>query len=185
MRKSETLIALVSLVLFLNSGIAYSQGPPVATPEHKALAREVGEWKAESRFWPTPGSEPLESEGTEKCSLLGELWMVSEYKGLMFGTEYKGLGTLGYDPIAKKYVGTYIDSMMPFLNTMEGEYDVQTHTLTMVTTGRNPMTGKIETSKAVTRYIDDDTKVFEMHAAVPGKEGEYVKQLEIRYKRIK
>ena len=185
MRRSESLIALVSLVLFLNSGIAYSQGPIEPTPQHKAMAREVGEWEAKAKMWMAPDGEPMETKATEKCSMLGGFWLMTEYKSEIAGIAYKGMGTLGYDPFAKKYIGNWVDSMSPILSTMEGDYDVETHTLTMMSTARNPMTGETQTSKLITRYVGNDTKEFELHAPVPGKEGEYWKQMEVVYKRVK
>jgi hypothetical protein len=47
------------------------------------------------------------------------------------------------------------------------------------------MTGKPETAKNVTRYIDDNTKVFEMYMPVEGQEGQWWKMMEIKYTRRK
>lgn len=183
MKTKQFLVVLTVVVLGAGTPQCSAQGLPQPTPEHKAMAREAGNWKAVSKLWLTPETEPMISEASESNALLGELWLLSEYEGNVMGMPFKGMGTMGYDPVKKKYVGTWVDTINPHLQTMEGEYDVATHTLTMYSTGRDVMTSEEKTSKLVSRYLDDNSKVFEMHALVPGKTDEYWKQMEVTYKR--
>ena len=175
-------VALVSL-----AGAAGAQEPPLLTPtqQHEEMAREVGVWDAESTMWMTPDAEPVASKGVETNRMVGKMWLISEYEGDMMGQKFTGHAQLGYDPLKKKYVGTWIDSIGPFMFTLEGDYDVATHTITMMMTGIGAMTGKHETAKNITRYIDYDTKVFEMHMPVEGQDGKWWKMMEIKYKRRK
>jgi hypothetical protein len=92
---------------------------------------------------------------------------------------------LGYDPIKKKYVGTWIDTISPFLQTMEGTYDEKTKTSTMMATGVDMATGKESKSKMVTRHVSADERVFEMMMPVEGKENEWWKMMEVKYTRRK
>ncbi len=183
MKKMNGLLIAACFALAAGPVVCSAQGLPGPTPEHKAMAREEGTWKAESKFWLTPETEPMVSEATESNKMFGELWLLSKYEGNVMGMPFKGMGTMGYDPVKKKYVGTWVDTMNPHMQTMEGEYDVETHTLTMYSTGIDVMTGEEKTSKLVSRYLDNDNKVFEMHALVPGETDQYWKQMEVTYKR--
>ena len=56
----------------------------------------------------------MESKGIEKNELLkGGLWLISRFEGEVVGTPFTGIGTFGYDPAEKKYVGTWVDTMTP------------------------------------------------------------------------
>jgi len=176
-------IALV--VVLVGVGIAYAQeGTPIptATDEHKLLQKDVGAWDAEMSLFIEPGAAPMVSQGTEKNELLpGGLWLISRFEGSIAGMPFSGVGTSGYDPVEKQYVGTWVDSTTPHIQMMRGDYDAETETLTGVGEGRDPETGEIVKYRVVSKYIDDDTRTFEMHA--PNEDGEYWKMMEIRYKR--
>jgi len=169
---------LVSVV----GSVAYAQ---MATPttEHKNMAREAGVWDASLQMWMAPDAPPMPSKGVETNKMMGDFWMVSDFQSEMGGMKFIGRGQHGYDPVKKKYVGTWIDSMSPYLSTLEGDYDAETHTLTLMATGRNMMTGEVEKSKMVSKFIDENTKVFEIFMPVEGEEGKWWKSLQIDYKR--
>src|SRR5262249_52422264 len=90
-------------------------GPPLPKPtaEHKVLAQEAGAWDGTIKmFMAGPDAPPSVSKGVETNTLgLGGFWMLSEFKGEFGGMPFEGRGTFGYDPVKKKYVGTWIDSM--------------------------------------------------------------------------
>ena len=181
---------LMSLVVLSSAAVAVAvaqegQPPemPKPSPEHEQMAREAGEWNAEITLWHTPGDEPAKSKGTETNTMFGKFWMLSEFKSDFGGMEYTGRGQFGYDPVAKKCVGTWIDTWTPFVQNMEGSYDEKTHTLTMTSKYYDMMAGKEVTGKNVTTYIDDNTKKFEMYA--PGPDGKEYKMMEVMYTRKK
>ncbi len=185
MTRKITRLQTVSLALFLaltTSGLASAQG---ATAEHLALASEVGVWDAQSKFWMAPDSPPMVSKAIETNTMLGGMWLISEFKGDMVGMPFLGRGQFGYDPVTKKFVGTWIDSMNPHLSVMEGSMDESNKRLTMLSQGRDARTGKESISKMVTTYVDADHKTFEMFGPVDGKEGEWWKMMEINYTRKK
>jgi hypothetical protein len=186
MKTSRMLLAL-SLALFARGAVAQEQASPLMTPTkaHEEMARDVGVWDAESTTWMTPDAEPMTSKGVETNKLLGKMWLISEFQGEFGGEEFHGHAQVGYDPLKKKYIGTWADTISPFLYTLEGEYDVATHTLTMMMNGTSAMTGKPETAKNVTRYTDEDHKVFEMYMPVEGQDGKWWKMMEIKYTRRK
>jgi len=172
-----TLLALGSAVL------AQDQPPaPGPTAEHDLLKKDLGTWDATVRFWPQPDAEPLESKGVEQNELLpGGLWRVSHFEGDFGGTKFVGVGTFGYDPVEKKYIGTWVDSMSPYLMIVKSDYDAATETLTGTGEGRDLLTGKPSISKHISHYPDKDTRTFEIQ--MPGEDGKLRKVMDIEYKR--
>jgi hypothetical protein len=152
------------------------------TEEHKLLQKDVGTWDATVKIFVKEGAEPIESKGTEKNELLpGGLWLVSRFEGEAAGMPFTGVGTTGYDPIEKKYVGTWVDSMTPHLMITKGDYDADTKTFTATAESRDPESKEIYHAKLIARYNDDGTRTFELH--MPGENGKHWKMMEIHYKR--
>jgi len=174
--------ALLVAVAICFSATAKAQFPQ-ASDEHQQLAHEVGTWDATTKMWPTPDAQPIPGKAVETNTMLGKLWIVSEFKGDMMGMAYVGRGQYGFDPIKKKYVGTWIDSMSPHLSIMAGTLD--DGTLTMMSKGIDAATGKEQTTKMVSTYEDDDHRTFTMFAPHPEKKGEWWKMLEVKYTRRK
>jgi hypothetical protein len=181
---SSWLACVVAIALLaISSRTSAQDAPPMPGPtkEHELLKNGVGTWDATIKMSPQPGAEPMVSKGVEKNELIGGMWLVSRFEGEMMGMPFSGAGTFGYDPVEKKYVGTWVDSMSPHMLTIKGDYDSATKTMTEMAEGRDPMTGQITTSKLISRQVDDDTRTFEFYA--PGADGQFQKMMEIEYKR--
>ncbi len=162
------------------------EGPPVPKPtaEHERLAKDVGTWDATIKSWMQgPDSEPLVSQGVEVVKLMpGGLWTHSEFDGKFGDQEFHGCGQSGYNARKGKYVGTWVDSMSTEIMMMEGEYDPATHTVTFYAKGTDP-SGKPYESKLTSKHDGDDTRVFTMAMKSDETKGEYMKIMEITYKR--
>ena len=177
----KKLIGLCLMVILANATTVCGQAP-AAGDEHEVLKKDVGVWIAKTKMWQGPG-EPLESEGVETNRMVGEFWLVSDFEGEFGGMPFVGHGTMGYDPKAKKYVGTWIDNFSPHGTQMSGTYDKKTNTFTAEGTGLDPLGNPMKT-KNVTVYKDDGTRVMTMYAQLPGAE-EMTKSLEITYEKKK
>lgn len=174
-------IVLVLVVL----GPARSQDSfPKATAEHERLKEEVGTWDASLRSWMQgPGAEPTVSTGVETVKLMpGGFWILAEFDGKFGDIPFSGAGHTGYDPLKKKYVGTWVDSMSPSMLITEGDYDPATKTLTMHAKGKEP-SGKDYEARMVSTHKDKNTRVFSMSMKSDDAGGEFVKMLEITYTR--
>jgi len=157
---------------------------PQPTKEHQLLQRDVGVWDAEMKIWMQgPDSEPLVTKGVERNRAVGSLWVVSNFEGELGGQPFQGHGQAGYDPLKKKFVGTWIDTMSPHLSHMEGTYDEASQELTSLMTGIDPATNQEMKSKSVTKYIDKDTRLFTMYMETPGTGDGWTKMMEVSYKR--
>ena len=95
--------------------------------------------------------------------------------------KFEGRGQFGYDPLKKKYVGTWIDSMSPTLSVLEGTYDAKTKTMTYVGDGVDPTTKSKFTQKMVTTTKDDGTRVFTLYVKSDETGGKEARMMEITY----
>ena len=149
---------------------------PEVTKQHEMLKKEIGVWDAELKMWMAgPDAEPMVMPAVEKNRMMGDLWVMSEFESGPF----QGFGQVGYDPVKKKFVGTWVDNMTPHLSMMEGNHD-DNGNLVMYSEGYNPQTKEMEKTKTVSRSISDDEKDFVVYKKVGD---EWVKSMEIKYKR--
>ena len=179
-----TMVLATGLALVIRFGAAQAQfEPPKPGPEHKALEPLVGTWQAKVKLWLDPTKGPTESEGVMKRNfIMGGLFLEEKYEGKFFGTDFKGVGTTGYDPSKKKYVSTWIDTMSPTITISEGTYDAKTKTLTATMEEVDP-SGKKMKGRDVIKIVDDDHQVQEMYRTPEG--GKEFKVMEIHYSRQK
>src|SRR5215213_3602037 len=108
----------------------------VPRPEHQWLEKLVGEWTYETVAMMEPGQPPTQLAGSESVRSLGGLWTVAEGQGEMpGGGSMTSIMTLGYDPQSKRYVGTWIGSVMPYLWIYDGALDPSGRVLTLDANG--------------------------------------------------
>jgi hypothetical protein len=153
--------------------------------EHKWLQKLVGEWRFEVDAMMEPGKPHEKFTGTESVRSLGGLWTVAEGKGEMPGF---GLATtimtLGYDPQKKRYVGTWVGSMMTNLWLYDGSLDADERVLTLEAEGPT-MTdpGKMAKFRDVIEFKSDDHRVMTSHAL--GDDGKWQHFMTANYWRKK
>ena len=154
---------------------------PKPGPEQAILKRDEGIWDARVEMhMGSPGAPPEVTTGVETNTLVGGLWLVSDFKGTMGEQPFHGHGTFGYDTSKKKYVGIWVDSMSTTLAHSEGNYDAATSTLTMMGEGVGE-DGKPMRFREVVKWTDPNNKVFTMY--MPGPDGREVPGMTITYKR--
>lgn len=115
--------------------------------------------------------------------MTGGLWVLSKFNGDFGGMKFEGHGQFGYDPVKKKYIGSWIDSLSPTISVLEGEYDSKTRTMTYVGEGVAPE-GIKYTQKMVTTTKDDGTRVFTLYMKFDGTKDD-VKFMEVTYRKRK
>jgi hypothetical protein len=116
--------------------------------------------------------------------MTGGMWVLSRFEGSFGAAKFEGRGQFGFDPVKKKYVGTWIDSMSTILSVLEGEYDAKTKTMTYVGDGYDPDRKAKFTQKMVTTMKDDGTRVFTLYMKYEGEQAE-TKFMEITYTKRK
>jgi hypothetical protein len=159
----------------------------VCTPNanHQKLARFVGKWETESGMSMELGAEPVKTKGSAEIEWLYEgRWLIERSEGSMMGMPMKTVTISGYDNFKKKYVSTVVNSTTTGLLHAEGNFDASGKNLITYGLMDEPMTGEHDkTVRYVTRFLDADTFVFEVHDLAIGEKDNKV--IEVTYKRKK
>ena len=168
---------LTMVVISLSSSV-FAQQPPQPTKQHEILKKDVGTWTGTMKmFLAGPDGDPIVMPIKETNTMMSPgLWLVSKFESGPF----QGRGQFGYDPLKKKYVGTWIDNMTPHLSVMVGEFDADKGVMTMFSEVVDPTTGTTKKTKSVSRFDGDDKRNFVMYSKT---DGNWVKSFEINYQR--
>lgn len=144
----------------------------VATPgeHHDYLKPLAGSWRTVAKMWTAPDQMQISEGDCETEWVMGGRYLKEVCTGTMQGQPFSGMGLSGYDNMGKKYVGSWIDTMGTGILNWEGSLDSTRKVLTSTTTVMNPMTGKKDKVKMVTKIIDKDKHVFSMYGIHDGKE---------------
>jgi|SRR5689334_5433508 len=147
-------------------------------PEHKLLARMVGDWTFTNKMWMDPSAPPAEGSGTMHAEMiLDGRYLQSVWKGNFMGMPFEGHGTEGYDNMTKKHVSSWVDNMgtgiMYSTGTCEQGGKVCTSTSEMI----DPMSGVMTASRSVVTWTSDKSFTMEMYMKPAG--GTETKGMEI------
>jgi hypothetical protein len=153
--------------------------------EHQWLYKLVGEWMYEAEASMEPGKPPEKSGGTESVRSLGGLWILAEGQGEMpGGAPATMIMTLGYDPLRKRYVGTWIGSMMTHLWVYDGALDAAERVLTLDAEGPSMAgDGKMAKYRDVIEIKSDDHRLLTSHLL--GDDGKWSQFMTASYRRKK
>jgi hypothetical protein len=143
------------------------------SPEKAYLKALVGEWDADVEFG---GGK---SKGSQSSRMLGDLWMLADFKSDFGGQAFSGHSVSGYDQNKKKFVGIWVDTMESGIMHTEGTLDSSGKVLTEI--GEGMSMGQKTKHKMVTELKDKDTIVFKMYMTETDKEP----MMTITYKRKK
>ena len=170
----KSTVSLFALTLLIPA--ASAQDTPSLSPEHAVLKRNLGTRTGIMKLWVSPDADPIEMPVTEKVSsILGGFWAEAEFES----GPYKGKGVTGYDPIKKKFVGTWSSNVSPHLIMMEGTLNDSKDELTMHFTEVNPADGTSTAMKSVTTFTPGKPETFAMYRKADGK---WQKQFVVTYK---
>ena len=159
---------------------------PEPQKEHQWLEKLVGEWVIEGDMTTEPDKPPM--EWTESVRSLDGLWILAEGKGEMpeGGGPVTTMMTLGYDPQRKRFVGTWIGSMMTHLWVYDGALDAAQNALTLESEGPSMAPdagGKLMKYKDVIELKSDDHRVMTSHML--GDDGNWQQFMTANYRRKK
>jgi len=141
-----------------------------AQEQHQWLRRLRGEWSYESTALMGNFDAPEKVFGVESVRSLGEFWVVAGgHGGLPGGGEASTVMALGFDPLKKRFVGTWVGSMMTWLWVYDGTLDADGQVLTLDTQGPSlGDAGKLSRYRDVIEWLDDDHRVLTSHALHDG-----------------
>jgi hypothetical protein len=153
---------------------------PEALQEHRWLRQLVGEWTFEGEATMGPDQTPEAFKGVERVRQLGDVWFLAEGAGEGGGS--MSVATLGYDPQKKRFVGTFIASMMPHLWIYDGSLDAAERVLTLETEGPS-MAGDGTTSKYKDVIEVESADRRSMSSHMQGGDGAWTQVMRMSYRR--
>ena len=141
-----------------------SQPEPMKVEPHKEhawLQRLVGEWTYEGDCDAGPDNPRERFTGTESMRSIGSLWVAGEGRGEMpGGGDATTLVMLGFNPQTKRFVGSWVGSMMAHMWVYDGWLDETGRVLTLESEGPDmTVPGKTSTYRDVVEMVDDDHRV--------------------------
>jgi len=199
-RKKSWFVTTLACAALILSGHGWSGGEPSADQAameemmaaqkaagepgkpHLFLERLAGRWEAKIKAWMGPG-EPVEGRGVAMNEMIfGGRFLRMEYKGEMMGETYVGLGLDGYDNVAQKYTGVWLDSMSTSIYRSEGECAQPCMARTMHGVHTDPLSGRTVKSRTLTKIVAPDEYTYKTWEE--NEQGEEVKTMEIVFRKI-
>jgi hypothetical protein len=161
------------------------EAPPIEQPqtEHKWLRRLLGEWTYKTTAVAQAGQPAQDVTGIESVRPIGYLWVAAESQGDMPGAgPMTAVMTLGYNPATKRFVGTWIGSVMTHLWVYDGELDPSGRVLTLTSEGPSMENdGTMSTYQDVIEFKSDDHRM--LTSRVRGKDGVWQQFMSVEYRR--
>jgi len=157
---------------------------PTPTVEHKWLDQMLGTWQAEYECSMGPDQPPGKFAAVEVVRSIGGLWIQAEAESENpGGGKSQNIITLGYDPQQKRFVGTFISSMMTHLWIYKGSLDAAGKVLTLDAEGPS------FDGQGMAQYQDIFTAIDENHrtlsSQVLGKDGQWTHFMSGKFTRQK
>ena len=149
-------------------------------PEHAQLAKKVGTWKVAYTQWMKEGAEPTKATGQSIFTKLFDgRFIREEFTGDFQGKPFTGIGTMGFDRAAKRFVNTWYDSMGTGITSTNGTNGANGKDLVLRGTMTCPMKGEINV-RHVYAHQSNDKFMLTLYGESKGKES---KSMELVYTR--
>lgn len=158
---------------------------PQPQQQHQWLENLIGEWTYENECSMGPDQPPGKFTGTESVRSIDGLWVVCEGRGEMpDGGAATTIMTLGYDPVKKRFVGTFIGSMMTYMWVYDGALDAAGKVLTLDTEGPSfTDTAKMMKYQDIIEIKSDGHRTLSSQTL--GDDGKWTRFMTAHYRRVK
>ncbi len=152
--------------------------------QHRWLGKLVGKWTYEMDA-AAPGQPSSKATGTETVRSIGGIWIQAEGQGEMPGAgPATTVMTLGYDPHKKRFIGTFIGSMMTHMWVYDGELDASERVLTLNSEGPSMANdGTMSKYQDVIEFKSDDRRTLSARVREPN--GSWKHFMTVEYRRVK
>lgn len=145
----------------------------IATPEHEWLAQFTGKWIVKCGYFMGSLDNPVEVDGTEEVTTVAPFWIVSRFTADLLGTPMEGQSATGFNPVTRKFVGTWKDSSIPFLYTFEGTLKTGkdgVKTLRLAGENFDPVRRCQALYRSTIRYPSNDERILDLSVESDGGE---------------
>lgn len=150
----------LGLIIISSGCLADSSVPKVPEEIYKPLKLEEGTWDAAITFY--EADKPADTATGVQVNRLLENghWITNEFRIPAFGKfpAYEGHGVWGYDPVAKTYVDTWVDTNDVAVRTDYGYWNAKENT--MIWSAKQPDGQGHFIDYRMTEEFKDDTRIF-------------------------
>lgn len=154
-------------------------------PHHKSLEAMAGNFKYVNKWKMDPSQDWTTAEGDYTGEMgLGGRFLLTTVKGAMMGSEFTGMGCLGYDNTLQKHVSVWIDNMGTGIMRSEGTCDGACKVVTFEGEMIDPMTKKPAKYKYAFEAKSNDEFTMRWWTPDP-KDGKMFESMVIDYTRVK
>ncbi len=198
MKRLSSFVSLSVAAALLLGGCSFRSGPRGVQPEeltpaqwaalskpgesHKLLDAFAGSWDVRIRFWSSPSAAPQDSHGTSTLSwILGDRFLQEDFQGDVLGEAYQGLGLMGYDAAARRFMTVWLDSLNTVIAMQQGSYSPDKGTFELRGEVYDPLIGRNKTTRSEIRILSPNEYSVSMIDMAPN--GADFKSLEIVYTR--
>jgi len=156
------------------------------TKEQAWLKKVLGDWSFMSECDMGPDQPRGKFKGSERVRALGDVWVIGEGEGEMpGGGTGRMLLTIGFDGTKKRFVGSWVGSMMTNLWTYDGELDAAGHMLTLNAEG--PAMDPSAAPGTIAKYQDVHEFKSDSHRVLTSRtltgEGKWVEFMKAEYRK--
>lgn len=153
--------------------------------EHQWLDQLVGKWDYEADCRMTPDGPPMNVKAKVTARSLGGLWVLIETaEDPPEGEPWSTLMTVGYDPVAQRYVGTFVGSMMTHLWSYTGQLDGDKRKLPLAAPGP-----RMDGTPGMANYVDSieiiDADHWTLTSQVEGPDGQWSTLMTAQHRRVR
>lgn len=149
---------------------------------HKLLQNFAGSWDVRITFWSSPGAAPQDSHGTSTLSwILGDRFLKEDFHGDVLGESYQGLGLMGYDAAARRFMTVWLDSLNTAIAVQQGWYSPDASTFELAGEVYDPLVGRNKKTRSEIKVFSPNQYSVTMTDTAPN--GASFKSLEIVYTR--
>jgi hypothetical protein len=150
----------LGLIIISSVCLADSSVPKVSEEIYKPLKLEEGTWDAAITFY--EADKPTDTATGVQVNRLLENghWITNEFRIPAFGKfpAYEGHGVWGYDPVAKTYVDTWVDTNDVAVRTDYGYWNANENT--MIWSAKQPDGQGHFIDYRMTEEFKGDTRIF-------------------------
>ncbi len=151
-------------------------------PEHDRLKPFLGTFRAEVKLWMGPG-DPMVSTGTmTNTMVLDGRYLRQDYMGDPSEgpfPNFEGHGFWGYNGVAKRFEGYWIDNASTMMQFETGSVDESGKVWTMTSEMVDPQGGTMAKRSVITLKDQDHNSIESFFT----REGQEFKGMEIQYRR--
>jgi len=158
----------------------------LAKPEHEHdwLQQLVGTWTYETECVMGPDQPSMKWAGRETTRTLGGIWVICEGEGEMpDGGIGRTIMTLGFDPSRRRFVGSFVGSMMTHLWLYDGSLDASERILTLDSEGPDMSQKRMTKYHDIVEIVNDDHRM--LSSEIQLEDGSWFRFMTGHYHRVK